>query len=190
MMAWHFGAEKMRDGRDFPPDGVKLVYNEQLVMCESGLHASERIIDALQYAPGNTIFRVECGGKIECDTDKIVCTERTILWRIDGEKVLQEFARWCALEVLHLWNASEIIVRHLKTGDENIRAAAGDAAWSAAEDAAWSAARSAARVAAWAAAWATAGDAARVAAWAAAWATQNAKLTAMVEEAHNRMVPA
>jgi hypothetical protein len=42
MMAWHFGADKMRDGRDFPADGGKLVHAGELVMCESGLHASER----------------------------------------------------------------------------------------------------------------------------------------------------
>jgi hypothetical protein len=52
-------------------------------MCVTGLHASKRIIDALQYAPGNTICRVECRGKIAA-----VLGSQALLWtgmgRIDG----------------------------------------------------------------------------------------------------------
>jgi hypothetical protein len=73
------------------------------------------------------------------------------------------FARLAAQDVLHLWDAPEIVKQYLETGDENIRAAAraaADAAARAAADvAAWAAARAAADAAAWAAA-----------AWAAAWA--------------------
>ena len=98
-------------------------------MCREGLHASKRIMDALKYAPGATFCRVECGGEIIHDTDKLVCTERTILWRVDATEILREFARRCALDVIHLWDAPDIVVRYLNTGDESLRDAAPAAAW-------------------------------------------------------------
>jgi hypothetical protein len=189
MKAWHFVSDTLRDGRPVPADGEVLVHEGPLKLCASGLHASKNILDALQYAPGSIICRVEVGGEIIHGYDKLVCSERTILWRASGEQVLGQFARMCALDVLHLWDAPDIVVQYLKTGDESIRAAArdaSDAARDAAGDAAGAAARTAARAtdldAAWAAArdaaWATARDAARTeaaaraaardAAWAAA----------------------
>ena len=199
MKAWHFVNESLRDGSPIPADGEKLVHDGELIMCESGLHASERIIDALKYAPGNTICRVELSGEIETDTGKCVASERTILWRVDGEDLLREFARKCALDVIHLWDAPSVVREYLETGDESKR----DAAWAAARDAAWDAAGAtagatawaAARAAAWAAARAAAGAvaraAARDAAWAAAWDAaqdaardaQNKRLERMVRKA-------
>jgi hypothetical protein len=183
MKAWHFVGDTLRDGRPVPADGEVLVHKGPLKLCASGLHASKNILDALQYAPGSIICRVEVGGEIIRGNDKLVCTERTILWRASGEQVLRKFARMCALDVLHLWDAPDIVVRYLKTGDESIRAAARDAAWdaaraadraadrAAARDAAWDAARAADRAAARAAARDAAWAAARAAAWDAAWAS-------------------
>jgi len=182
VLAWHFGSEKMRDGRDFPPDGEWLVHDGELVMCESGLHASLRLIDALRYAPGNTIMRVRLGGKMIEDTDKIDAMRRRIIWRIDGDAVLRAFARWCALQVIDKWDAPDVVVRYLRTGDKSIRNAAKDAALYGAWNAAW-ATRAARDV--WAA-WDAARDAARAiarAAWAAAWDAQNRQLEKMVGEA-------
>ena len=130
--AWHFAGPTLRDGRPLPADGETLYHTGPLSMCVSGLHASRQIMDALQYAPGSTICRVECGGEVVEDTDKLVCTERTILWRVDGEALVHDFARRCALDVTHLWNAPEVVTRYLKTGDESIRDAAGAVAWAAA----------------------------------------------------------
>jgi hypothetical protein len=189
MKAWHFVSDKLRDGRPIPEDGEWLKHEGELVLCESGLHASRRLIDALQYAPGNTICRVEVGGEIIEGDDKLVAEKRKILWRVDGEAVLKAFARWCALQVVHLWGVSDVVIEFLKTGDENLRYAAGDAAWStaryAAGDAAGEAARSAARYAARYAAWSAAREAARSAAWSAAWDAQSTQLELMVEEARN-----
>jgi hypothetical protein len=201
MLAWHFVGSHLRDGRPIPPDGQALVHDGPLEMCLAGLHASERIIDALQYALGNVICRVECGGKIVRDTDKMICTQRTILWRMNGEVLLREFARACARDVLHLWDAQDVVKQYLETGDEQLRAAAWaaasaaasaaawDAAWAAASAAASAAARDAASAAAWDAARDAARDAASAAAWDAAWAAasaaQNARLEAMVIAAHN-----
>ena len=152
MKAWHFVGKALRDGGSIPADGEWLTHDGPVKMCRSGLHASKRIIDALQHAPGSTICRVECSDVVEVGTDKLVCRKRRILWRVDGEELLRDFARRCALDVIHLWDAPDVVVRYLKTGDESLRDAA----------------RAAARAAAWDAAWAAAGDAAGAAAGAAA----------------------
>ena len=163
--AWHFCAHTLRDGRPIPPDGEWLVHDGDVIPCKSGLHASIRLIDALEYAPGSTLCRVILRGDIQQhNNDKIVGRERQIVWRIDATAVLREFARKCALDVIHLWEAPDVVRKYLETGDESLRAAAWDAARDAARDAVSAAARDAARAAAWAAA------------WDAAWAAQNTAL--------------
>ena len=178
MKAWHFVGATLRDGRPVPPDGEWLEHPGPVKMCDSGLHASRRILDALDYAPGATICRVECDDIHEEQEDKIVCTRRRILWRVDGEDVLHDFARRCAMDVIGLWDAPDVVREYLATGDDSLRDAAWDAAWAAARaaardaarDAVRDAARGALRAAARAAAQAAARDAARDAAWDAAWA--------------------
>jgi hypothetical protein len=219
--AWHFtNGKTLRDGRPIPPVGEWLVHDGPLVPCESGLHASERLLDALAFAPGGTLHRVTLRGNLTPHgnpADKLVARERRIDWALDEittQRVLREFARWCALQVLHLWDAPGVVVQYLETGDESLRDAAWHAAWYAAGDAAWAAAgatadaadaagdaawdvawyaawyaaRAAARAAtwdAWAAARATAGDAAGDAAWYAARDAQNTELTRLVMAARN-----
>ena len=156
MKAWHFVGAKLRDGKPVPADGVKLVWNGPLVMCELGLHASLHPFDALQYAPGSTLCLVECGGEMLHQEDKLVCRERTIIARMDAEPMLRYFARMQALSVAHLWTPPDVVCDYLMTGEESIRAAAWAAAWDAARDAAWAAAGAAAWDDAWAAAWAAA----------------------------------
>ena len=169
MKAWHFVGDTLRGGSPIPADGKLLHHTGSVAICRSGLHASERIIDALTYAPGNIICRVECGGIVDTQSDKLVCRERTILWRIDGEELVREFARKCALDVIHLWDAPQIVIDFLQTGDPKLQAAAEAAAWAAgaAGDAAWAAGD------AEAAAGAAAGDAG-AAAGDAAWAAGDA----------------
>ena len=145
VLAWHFVGATLRDGRPIPADGETLKHRGKLLPCERGLHASDRLIDALQYAPGWTLCRVRMGGTIKRETDKLVARERTILWRIDATDVLRAFACKCALDVAHLWDMPPIVRKYLETGDESIRAAARDAARAAAWDAAWDAAWAAAR---------------------------------------------
>ena len=172
----------MRDGRKAPRDGVKLTHRGPVIPCESGLHASRDPFDALRYAPGPVLCLVECGGIVVPHgnpEDKIACSERTIIARMDATPLLRLFARMQALSVAHLMgdDPPAVVLDYLMTGDEAIRAAAA-AAWDAAWAAAWGAARAAARAAAWAAARAAAWDAAWDAAWAAAraaaWAAARA----------------
>ena len=165
-MAWHFTNGKLRDGQDVPADGKWLHFEGKPRMCECGLHASRRVIDALQYAPGQTVHRVVVKDIAdENKNDKLVASSRLILWRHElPDDLLRQFARECALSVIDLWDAPAVVREYLETGDEKLRAAARDAARGAARDAAWDAARGAAWAAARDAAW----DAARGAAWAAA----------------------
>ncbi len=172
---------KVRVGQTLRRDPAKLS------MCNYGLHASVRAIDALNYAPGPVICRVRLGGTIIKDDDKCAASRRTVLWMADAERELRLFACWC---VRHtpladgrvVWDlltdkrsqtaveVAELYADGLATDDEldaaraAAGAAAGDAAWDAAWNAAWAAARAAAGAAAGDAAW----DAARAAARAAA----------------------
>jgi len=175
-IAYHFVGSTLRDGRPVPEDNFKLVHEGPVKICNSGLHASLSAFDAMLYVPGNVICKVHCSGIVESHDDKFVCRERTILQRFDATELMDSFSRECALSVIHLWDAPEIVIKYLKTGDPELRdpamSAAMSAAWDAADaawDAAWSAAMSAAMSAAWDAADAAwAADAARDAAWSAA----------------------
>ena len=121
------------DGRQIEA-GITHTVDCTPILCEQGLHASKRIIDALKYAPGPYIWRVELGGTVVVDDDKMVATERRYLWGFDASELLRGFARRCALDVIHLWDAPDVAVEYLKTGDESLRAAARAAAWDAAWD--------------------------------------------------------
>ena len=176
VLAWHFVGDALRDGRPIPADGVTLKHKGKLELCASGLHASERLIDALQYAPGPILCRVKMGGTIKKESDQLVARQRTILWRVNSTDVLRKFARQCALDVAHLWNMPPVMKQYLETGDESLRATA----WAAARDAAWDAASAASSNAASAGGWDAASVAARVAARATAKALQNTRLTEMV----------
>ena len=167
---YHFTGDTLRDGRPIPKPGVWLKHDGPIVPCASGLHASEHPFDALTFAPGKMLHKVQLRGEITAHgnpTDKHCARERRIVATIDAENVLRCFARRVALAAVkrHWPEAPRVVVEYLKTGDETkraaARAAAGAAAWAAARDAAGDAARAAARAAAW--------DAARAAAGAAAW---------------------
>jgi hypothetical protein len=181
-MGWHFTGPKLRDGRPIPPVGVWLRHEGPVVPCQSGLHASPTPWDALEWAPGNILHRVELVGAVPHGepVDKYAASERKIIKSLDVEDIMRRFACDQALAVLPS-SAPDIVRRYLVTADDSIMAAARDAAWAdakaaawdAAKAAAWDAARAAAKAAAWYAAWdaakAAAWDAARAAAWAAAW---------------------
>ena len=203
MKAWYFAHESNKlqygDGR-----GIKIGETHTVdcvpQCCKQGLHGSLKLIDALGYAKGPIVYRVDIKGKIDKEQDKICGQSRTYLYGgINIEKELHEFSRWCALQVIHLWNAPQVVKEYLKTGDESLRddawaatgAATGAAAWAAvraatgaaAWDAAWAAAMDDAWAAAWAAVRAATGAAAWDDAWAAAWDKQNRKFTQLINKA-------
>lgn len=134
LSGYHFTGDTLRDGSPIPPIGKWLVHKGEVVPCACGLHMSEHPFDALRYAPGKYLHKIELrgdltshaeGGKI----DKWVGRERKIMATIDAEKLMRDFARWGALQVVYLWpNAPKVVLDYLKTG-------AWAAAWDAASDA-------------------------------------------------------
>ena len=158
VLAWHWLPAMGQLGHGDPRPvvvGETLVHEGPVVLRESGLHASVRALDALRYALGPFIQRVECSDLGEQHDDKLVCRKRKCLWMADATDTLRAFARWCALSVVDRWPAPPVVIEYLRTGDESLRSAAASAAWSAA----WSAAESAAESAAWSAAGSAAGSA-------------------------------
>ena len=205
---WHFVGSKLRDGRPVPKDGVWLRHEGQIKICASGLHASRRPWNALQYAPGATLCYVECRGDVQEEIDELVCRERRIIMRADVTETLLYFARMQALSVIHLWASEppDVVLDYLMTGDESLRNAASaattatargattatargaasattrGAASSAASYAAWDATSAATSAATRGAVWSAAWYAAWGAAWDAAWDAASADFDALIRE--------
>ena len=122
---WHFcDGWKLLDGT---PLEVGRTYHVDppLGMCRRGLHGSERLIDALRYAYGTTLCRVEFPGSFARETDRLVATDRRVVAAGDATKVLHLFACdvaecvlmltdvndnrcWEALEAKRAWVRGEI----------------------------------------------------------------------------------
>jgi len=202
-LAWHFLTEDRRLGNG---DGRLVVVGETLesadqpVLCQSGMHASARAMDALIYAPGPVVCRVVLLGDVVFGNDKLVATHRSCIAMDDASDLLHEFSCWCAESALTHWekrNKKKADKRSWyaiktkrqwlsgKASDEELysawaaaRAAARAAAWAAARAAVWNADRNADwaavlaadRAAFWAADWAAARNAVLAAARAAVWA--------------------
>lgn len=187
--AWHF-AVKARTCRDLPAFEAGTIYRHTgpCILCQSGLHASPKLIDALRHAPGPIISRVECTDIVRHDSNKFVCRVRKHVWWIDASSILSEFACWCAERALHqahviderCWNALKAKRLWLKgMATDGYLETARKAAWKAAQAAqAAQAARPAIEIAAGAATQAvgeaTSWKAAQAAAHAAAWGAETA----------------
>jgi hypothetical protein len=173
ILAWYFSDESRTlrhgDGRKIELGSCHEVEGNP-VLYEHGLHASVKLLDALQYAPGSIVYRVELSGEMVVSNDKIVAQKRTYLaGGIDVSDVLMVFARKQALSVAHLWDIPPVVRGFLETGNESLKIEAR----AAAEAVAWDTASAAESAAGWAAAsavWAAEKDswvAGRVAVWAA-----------------------
>ena len=145
MKAWHFCRNDRKlaynDGRVIRTGRTYKVYRPQdIEMCEYGLHGSLKIIDALKYASGDILCRVELAGYTKKDDDKIVASERTVLWQMDCSRILHEFACKCAERGLkrakvkdeRCWNALKVKRQWIQGKATNSML---DAAWDAAWDA-------------------------------------------------------
>lgn len=120
MKAWHFLRDDKTLGYNDKREvkvGEWLEYKHprscEIELCQSGMHASENIIDALTYAPGSIICRVELGGKIIKGDDKLVAEKRKVLWMIDGRKILKDFAFACASRAVDNASVSELTDYHV-----------------------------------------------------------------------------
>jgi len=136
MKAYHFTSSTLRNGKPIPPIGEWLIHPEMIIPCQSGLHASPTPFDALKYAPGFLLHKVELGGTIFTQgnpVDKFVAEKRKIISTIDTTEICLNFACDCALDVSSFWNPPEIVLSYLRTRDKSIaNAAAANAAAAAA----------------------------------------------------------
>jgi hypothetical protein len=159
--AYHFVGDTLRDGRPVPPNGTWLEHTGPIRWCQSGLYFARDPFDALQNAPGPILCRVRVEGIEREETGglgaKGVCRRRRIIERVDATEMLRYFARMQALSVVHLWDAPDVVLDYLMTGDESLRIEAEKAEAAAEAEAAASAASASAS------AWA---EAAASAAWA------------------------
>ena len=100
---WHF-LQKSRELRwgtqEVVETGKIYTAKGKLKMCYNGLHASARAIDALLYAPGPIVCRVELLGKRIDKEDKSVAQERRVVALADATQVLHEFSCHCATAAL------------------------------------------------------------------------------------------
>lgn len=110
--AWFFS-----DARSAAPVGVTLRHEGPTPPRDVGLFASVRARDALMFGGGCTVQRVACGGEIVQENRGLACSERTVLWSADATKEIQVFARWCASQVVHLWDAPQTVLGFLPTGE-------------------------------------------------------------------------
>ena len=124
MKAYWFESENSKLGYDDnrkPIKGRTHKVKCEPVLCQAGLHASISPFDALQYAKSETLWEVDIGGKILKGDDKIVGTERKYIRKLDTTDICDKFARMCALDVIYLWDAHDVVIKFLKTGDESLR---------------------------------------------------------------------
>ena len=152
---WWFGGDTLPHHDDRPVSiGEVHRVEPPIVACKRGLHCSRHALDALEYATGSVVWRVEVWGEVHETPDKVAAEYRRYLCRLDATHILRRFACREALAVLPD-DAPSTVREYLTLADratEEQRYAALDAAWSAASsaaldaalDAAWSAARSAA----------------------------------------------
>jgi hypothetical protein len=85
ILAWHFAPADMRcwNDRRRIQVGHTLTVKGPPRLCYRGLHASIRLIDALNYAPEATrLCRVRIGGEIDFGDDKLAGTRRAVLWAL------------------------------------------------------------------------------------------------------------
>lgn len=124
--AWHFARDDRRlghgDGREII-EGGELWVDGEIKLCYAGLHWCRRPIDAINYASGNVICKVEPLGEIFEDNDKGVSQGRKVLWMSDCSEMLTEFERLVALDLIKMsgWSPRPVIKKYLETGDERIR---------------------------------------------------------------------
>lgn len=150
MRCWHFLPNDFRlrfkDSRE-AKIGVWLRAIGTVKLNKNGMHGAKTLMDALDYAPGVRLCRVEVDGEI-AETDRyLVGRRRKVLAWLNARDVLLEFRRWCAKQVADKWGAPPVVRNYLNTGENRaaakraIEAAGRDASATSTSAAAWASAR-------------------------------------------------
>lgn len=172
----------------------------EIKVCRNGLHASEKLLDALMHAPGCILYLVELSGHTDSSShDKLAARNRKYLAEFNVTEVLKEFARKQALiniEKIKPYCSEEkynLIVKFLETSydDAHARARARSAAAAVAYAVVCVASRAAADAAYYATAARATASRARAASRAAARArhsSRSLKTLEQVEDEQNEML--
>ena len=146
-LGWHFLPKdrRLRGSRKVVKAGRTYRVEGPLALCSHGMHASRRALDALTYAPGPVVCRVELLGERLDAHFKSCARERRVLWIVDATRVLHEFALAVATDALHAADTRGAVVdprswAAIETKRRWLRGVATDAEL----DAAWDVARDAA----------------------------------------------
>jgi hypothetical protein len=118
MKAWYFSTDDLvlryGDNRKIRT-GITHTVDCEPILRKQGLHGSKRIIDALDCAPGNIVWRVELTGRMVHGSDKVSATRSQVsVGRRLQRHTEADFARRCALDVIHLWDAPDVVISYLK----------------------------------------------------------------------------
>jgi hypothetical protein len=109
LLAWHFllDSHEFNHG-PFVKAAAGKTYHAKgpLVICSNGMHASRNILDALYYAPGACISRVEMSGPMVLSHDKLCARHRKVLWMADATRPLHDFTLWAAHRALEAERAA------------------------------------------------------------------------------------
>lgn len=103
--AWHFIGNDRRLAHEPEIEvapGYIYTSDQPIVFGQSGLHASRTVYDALQYAPGEYLCRVECWGEVIEQSDKLVARNRHLIAAQDVASELRLWACWCVRQQWHL----------------------------------------------------------------------------------------
>ena len=125
---WWFGTTKKRlswgDNRHIKIGRTHKIKGD-IIPCKRGLHLSKKMIDAVNLSSGPVVYRVRGSGTIiphGDPNDKYACSERTYLYGgVDCSGIFDKFSRLCALDVAKSWDAPDIVIEYLKTGNKNLK---------------------------------------------------------------------
>jgi len=111
-LGWHFlpADRRLRGSREVVKAGRTYRVEGPLALCSHGMHASRRALDALTYAPGPVVCRVELLGERLDAHFKSCARERRVLWIVDATRVLHEFALAVATDALRAADARGAVV--------------------------------------------------------------------------------
>ena len=160
-----------------------------LTLFSPAFKASERAIDALLYAHGQVVCRVELSGTIIQHSDQVSASHRRVIWMADATQTLREFARWCARRTTTRSGATYAAAVAAVAAATTAYAATYDAAYATAYASAWAVAYASAYAAAYAAACAVAYADAAPAAATAAYTTERLAQDAELTRALTTLAP-
>lgn len=116
---WYFSNKECRlrycDLRKIE-DGVTHKVAGNIIPCRWGLHACDRITDALKWAPGPILWNVDLDGTIKREIEKYAASERTYNWHLDATDLLVMFCRYLAIETSIVLEIPRTVMDFLRDG--------------------------------------------------------------------------